>query len=251
MVTVQTVLDRINAQAQAAGVNVPTDFRATLNTDFTIRLGDPASTAFTVDLRPQDMVTVQTVLDRINAQAQAAGVNVPTDFRATLNDGANGICLMQNQSWAGAPTIKMENNSPAAEQLGLLSTTWDAPSGTLKGSDRATVRVDNLFTHLIDLRQALLNNDTAGITLAGEGLEDSVKSLAETRALVGGYAKRVDDGSKRLDDLTLLDQKSRSLLQDTDFAEAASRFSLLQTQLQAALQVTAQSFSHTLLDFLG
>jgi flagellar hook-associated protein 3 FlgL len=222
-----------------------------LNTDFTITLGDPAATPFSVDLRPQDMATVQTVIDRINAEAQAAGINVPADFRATLLDGSNGIALMQNAAWATAPSVASANNSQAADQLGLLSATFDPATSSLRGADRATVRVDNLFTRLIDLRDALQNDDTAGITLAGDRLEDSIARLAESRALVGGYAKRVEDGTKRLQDTTVLDQKARSQLQDTDFAEAASRFSLLQTQLQASLQVTASSFSRSLLDFLG
>lgn len=223
----------------------------TLSSDFTIKLGDLAGTTFTVDLRPQDMTTVQTVLDRINSEAAAAGVNVPTDFSATLADGANGIALVQNPVFPSAPVVKALNNSSAAEQLGLEQATYDSATGMLRGEDRATVRVDNVFSHLIDLRDALLNDDRTGITLAGEDLEGSVGRLAETRALVGGYAKRVEDGTTRLEDLTLTDQKARSLMQDTDFAQAASRFSLLQSQLQAALQVTAQSFSRSLLDFIG
>ncbi|MEX2218489.1 MAG: flagellin [Phycisphaerales bacterium] len=224
---------------------------AAANADFTITLGDPGSTSFTVDLRPQDMASVQSVIDRINAEAAAAGINVPADFNASLADGANGIALAQNPAWTGSPSIKQENNSPAAEQLGLLAGSFDVTTGVWQGADRATVRVDNLFTHLIDLRDALMSNDTTGITLAGERLESSVKRLAETRALVGGYAKRVIDGTVRQEDLNVLDQKARSQLQDTDFTEAATRFSLLQTQLQAALTVTAQSFSRSLLDFLG
>jgi flagellin-like hook-associated protein FlgL len=219
--------------------------------DFTIALGDTGGTAFTVDLRPQDIATVQTLIGRINSQAQAAGISVPADFEAALGDGPNGIVFTQNSSFTNAMTIAAQNGSPAAEQLGLLDGTYDPPTSSFRAEDRAKVRVDNLFTQLIDLRDALLANDTSGITLAGERLEGSVDRLAQTRALVGGYAKRVEDGTKHLEDQTLLDESTRSNLRDLDFTEAAVRLNLLQTQFQAGLQTTAASFSRSLLDFLG
>jgi len=223
----------------------------TKDVDFTITVGDTSGTAFPVDLRPQDMATVQTVIDRINQQAQAAGVNVPADFSAGLSNGSNGLVLSQNASFPGAIRVTTENNSPAAEQLGLLAGAYDPPSGSFRAVDRATVRVDNLFTQLIDLRDALNANDTSGITLAGERLESSVDRLAQTRALVGGYSERVTDGKKQEQDKSLLDEQTRSNLQDTDYTSAAVRMNLLQTQLQAGLQTTAQLFSRSLLDFLG
>jgi flagellin-like hook-associated protein FlgL len=216
--------------------------------DFTIELGDGRE--ITVDLRPQDMTTVQAVLDRINAQAVAAGVNVPTDFEARLGDDANGILLTQNAGFGTVLTVQANNNSLAAEQLGLATLANDG-SGVFRSEDRATVRVDNLFTTLIDLRDALRNDDTIGITLAGERLEASTERIAQTRATVGAYAQRVEDGGQQLDDQELLDMRIRSELRDLDYTEAAVRLNLLQMQLQAGLHVTAQSFSRSLLDFLG
>lgn len=226
----------------------------TRDVDFTITLGDaapPGGTTFSVDLRPQDMVTVQTVIDRINAQAAAAGVNVPGDFEAGLSDGSNGLVLKQNAAFGNAIALTEKNNSAALEGLGLADGAYDAATGSFRATDRAKVRVDNLFSQLIDLRDALLNNDTSGITLASERLETSVDRLAQTRALVGGYARRVTDGTKQLEDQTLLDQKTKSSLQDTDYTAAAVRLNQLQVQLQAGLQVTAQSLQRSLLDFLG
>lgn len=223
----------------------------TRDIDFAITLGDAGGTVINVDLRPQDMATVQTLIDRINAQAAAAGVAVPADFEATLGDGSNGLVLRQNAAYTSALTVSDTNSSPAAEQLGLLDGSYDPATSTFRAQDRAKVRVDNLFTQLIDLRDALQNNDTIGITLAGERLESSVGRLAETRALVGGYSKRVGDGARQQEDQTLLDEKTRSDLRDLDYTEAAVRLNLLQTQFQAGLQVTAQSLSRTLLDFLG
>jgi flagellar hook-associated protein 3 FlgL len=215
--------------------------------DFRITLGN--GDIFTVDLRPDDLTTVQSIIDRINQQAAAGGIAVPADFSAGLSDGDNGLTFTQNAGFAGAISVTGENNSPAAEQLGLLEGAY--ASGTFRATDRAKVRVDNLFAHLIDLRDSLLNNDTVGITVAGEGLEADVSSLAETRALVGSYARRVSDGISSREDRDLIDTKTKSDLQDTDFTAAAIQLSLLETQLQASLQVTASSLSRSLLDFLG
>jgi flagellin-like hook-associated protein FlgL len=224
-----------------------------LNTDFRIKLGDAAGTTLDIDLRPQDMTDVQTVIARINSQAApqlaAAGLP-PTAFNAGLANGSNGIALSQDPTFTSALGVSTLNNSPAAAQLGLLDGTYDASSASLIGSDRAKVRVDSVFTHLIDLRDALSGNDTAGISLAGEDLGTSINSLDQTRGLVGGYAQQVNDATSRETDRATLDQQTRSELQDTDFTSAATRFSMLQTQLQAGLQITALTQSKSLLDFL-
>jgi flagellar hook-associated protein 3 FlgL len=225
-----------------------------LNTDFRITLGDPASTTLDIDLRPQDLTDVQSLINRINSEAApqlaAAGLP-PTAFSAGLVDGANGLAFTQDATFTTAMKVTALNNSPAAGQLGLLAGTYDPSSATLIGEDRAKVRVDSLFTHLIDLREALSGNDTNGISLAGEDLGTSLNALAQTRGLVGGFAKQIDEATVRETDRNTLDQQTRSELRDTDFTAAATRFSLLQTQLQAGLQVTALSHSRSLLDFLA
>lgn len=217
--------------------------------DFVITLGDGRT--ISVDLRPEDIVSVRTLVDRINAQAAAQGVNVPAEFRAGLTDGPNGVSLIQNPGLGGPVTVAMANNSPAAEDLGLLSGSYDAAAGNYRAEDRARVRVDSLFTALIDLRDALLANDTFGITLAGEKLEAVSERLTEARALVGARGARVDAAVRRTEDLVVLDEKMRSDLRDLDYAEASVRFGKLQLQLNAGLQVAAIAQSRTLLDYLG
>jgi flagellin-like hook-associated protein FlgL len=229
-----------------------------LNSDFRITLG--SGQAFDVDLRPQDLVNVQSVIDRINdefntalslpplvttAPALAAG-----DFTAGLTDGSNGIAF--TQTLAGGPvTVGKLNNSPAAQDLGLLNGSYDTASATFVAQDRAAVRVENLFTALLDLRDTLRSDDSAGITVAGEALTDSVDRLAATRALVGVYANRVERSTQRQEDLKVLDEKVRSQVQDLDFADASIKFNLLRTQLQAAMTSGVQTQNLSLLDFLG
>jgi flagellin-like hook-associated protein FlgL len=217
--------------------------------DFTITLGDGREIG--VNLRPEDIITVQTLLARINAEAASQGVTVPDEFEAGLSDGANGIVLSQDSSLGGAITVSRANNSTAFAQLGFADGSYDATSATFTTEDRAKVRVDNVLTRLIDLRDALRADDTSGIVLAGERLEGSVTYVARTRALVGGYAQRVEAASRHEEDQAVLNETLRSELRDTDFAAAATRLSMLQTQLQAGLQSTVIASQRSLLDFLG
>ena len=219
-----------------------------LNVDFTITLGDGQT--IDIDLAPGDMITAQTFMDAVNAQANAQ-TTAPTDFQIGINANGPGFVLQQDPALGGAISVLRQNNSVAADQLGLESGSYDPTSATFTTDDPSKVRVDSTLSHLIDLRDALRNDDTRGITLAGEQLEVSVARLAESRALVGGYARRIETQLTVEEDRTLLDEQTRSTLRDVDFTEAATQFSLLQTQLQAGYQVTAQAGQLTLLDFLG
>ncbi len=227
----------------------------TLDVDFTITLGNGIE--LDINLAPDDVVTVETLLDAINGQAseQLTDLGQPTTlFQAALADGANGIVLTQDSTATGMTgdlTIEPRNNSQAASDLGLLRGTLSADGSTLHGLDKAKVRPDSIFGWLLDLRSALENDDTSGIALAGESIGAAVDALAETRALAGGYAQRVDRETTALEDRNLLDEMLLSDLQDADFAQAASRLALLQTQLQAGMQTTGILASLSLLDFLA
>lgn len=239
----------VDGQTPPAGGQVNVD----LNADFAITLGNSAQTRIVIDLRPTDLTTVQNVVDVINNQIQtqlaAAGV-AGTALVAGLASDGNGITLRQDPSFSARLTVLPENNSRAAEQLGLFNGTWDASTGTLQGEDRAKVRSDSLFSALVDLREALRANDVSGIALAGEQLGTLGDELAETRGLVGSFQQRVDSALTRETDRAVLDESTRSSLRDLDLAEAATRYSLLQTQYQAGLQTTASAQRLSLLDFL-
>jgi len=224
--------------------------------DFSITLwtGTADELEIDINLQPTDVQDVGTLMAAINAQADTALVTAgkaPADFDVQLPVDRNGLEMVQSAAFGGTVEITRKNNSPAPEALGLLDGALDATGDIFTTSDRAVVRVDNLFTHLIDLRDALLDNDTSGIQFAADKIEEAGVRLTETHGLVGGYAKRIDDETRREEDRVILNETSRSSLRDTDFAEAATRLSLLQTQLQATLQVTASNNQRSLLDFLG
>ncbi len=226
----------------------------TLDIDFMVTLGNGVELA--INFTPVDAVTVGTALDAINSQANAqlTALGLPTTlFSASLVDGDNGIVLSQDNTASGMTgnlAIEPRNNSQAANDLGLMAGSRSQDGSTITGEDRAKVRPENVFSWLIDLRTALESNDTTGIAIAGGSLGESVDTLAETRALVGGYANRVNRETTTLEDRDLLDQTLLSDLQDADFAQAATRLALLQTQLQAGMQTTGILTSLSLLNFL-
>lgn len=219
-----------------------------LDVDFEVLLGD--GSGFTVNLRPEDVVTMGDVIARINAEAASQGIPT-TAFQASLGDADNGIVLTQDASFTGEMSLARRNNSTAMFDLGLGEATFDPASATLAGADPAPVVSNTVFTRLIELRQALTAGDTTGITFAGTQLEEVIDSVAQTRGLVGSYGQRLESARVREEDVTVMEQSFRSELRDLDFAEASTRLTLLQTQLQAGLQSMSIANQLNLLDFLG
>jgi len=222
--------------------------------DFEVTLGDGFQLTF--DLTAGDIGTVQDLIDEINTQADAqltAAARPVTDFDAGLTSPDNGISFTQSVALGGTGPldVKRVNNSGLLEDLGFLDATLSAGDTTLVAEDRSRVRVDNLFTHLLDLASALRDNDSLGIEVAYEKLKGSVDRLSQSRAIVDGHGRRVDNEVRRQEDRQVLDRGLRSQLRDVDFAAASTRFSQLQLQLQAGLSVAAQAQQLTLLDYLG
>ena len=215
--------------------------------DLDIRVQLKDGTTFDVDFTAAE--TVQDVIDAIVASAAAGGVAVPLDFDVGLAADGNGISFTDATPPAGGTfSITALNGSFAGSDLGILGQSTGA---IMIGSDRATVAVDSVFSHLIDLRDSLLTNNELGITLAGEALDGDINRLAEARAHVGVLSRRVTATTVREEDLRIQDMSLRSQYQDLDFTEAAIRFSQLQQQLQAGLLTTSQVTSMSLLDFLS
>lgn len=227
---------------------------SSFDVDFTITLGNGGT--IDINFAPGDMATVETMLAAINTQAadQLADQGMASSlFTASLATDGNGIVIAQDSTAGGMSdpiTIEPRNNSQAAADLGLLGGERSDDGASILGDDRAKIRPQNVFSWLIDLRDSLTADSTSGIGIAGENIGNAVDTLAETRALVGGYANRVGRETDALEDRNVLDASLLSQLQDADFAQAATQLSLLQTQLQAALQTTATISSLSLLNYL-
>lgn len=223
--------------------------------DFVIHLGD--GTPIAINLSPSDTSTVGSIASAIQAQLEQGLIesgHAPDAARVELGTGPNGLRIVQDTTVAGmdgAIRVEAKNNSRAAFDLGLLGGEYDPGSGALRGADVSKVRPENALTALMDLREALLSDDTAGITFAGERLERALSDVADARGVAGAHARRVESELWHQEDRRVVDEMLRSEIRDTDFTKAATRLALLQTQLQAGYQSTASTQSLSLLDFLG
>lgn len=205
-------------------------------------------TQFEVDL--DGATTVGEVLGAIEAAAVDAGASVGAgeDLELGFADTGTGIAFTDNTAGGEQFRITNASQSRAATHLGIAG---DADGGdTIIGQDNATVKVDGVFTHLIDLRDALRNDDERGITIAGERLDKSLEHVASAQAQIGVEAKRVQEERSRSEDQKLTEESMLSELRDASLPEVITRFTQLQTQMQASLQVGAQNMQLSLLDFL-
>ncbi len=209
--------------------------------DFTITRQDGVS--FSVDLTGAK--TIQDVLDKINTATGNTGAEVT----AQLNSTGNGIELVDSSGGTGALSVAALNGSQAASQLGILKTVA-APGTTLNGDDVNPVQPAGLFTSLMKLRDALINNDTNGITQAGTLLQADASRITQVQGVVGAREQDVQNriNDTQTDQLNL--QSSLSLLQDTDMTTAITQFQQVQNAYQAALQVGSKQQSLSLMDFI-
>ena len=148
----------------------------------------------------------------------------------------------------GRLQVESANGSLAADQLGLLASVADS---TLTGADRARVEVESVFTHLSDLRTALLEGDQGAIGRLVERIQDDIDRAASARARAGHRSRMVSDAIGRFESRNITDETIRSQLRDVDYTDASMRFATLQQQLQASLATTARISSLSLMDFLG
>ena len=96
----------------------------------------------------------------------------------------------------------------------------------------------------------LTQAQTSFLTGAITSTTSMASSLNAVQAANGYVANRLTDATSQQTDMTTLYKNFASSIQDTDMADAATQLSLNQTQLQAALQVTAGLHQLSLLNYL-
>ncbi len=208
-------------------------------TDLRITARDGAS--FEVDL--SGAVTLDDVVAAVNAAAAGAGVAVTAAIRTT----GNGLELTDATGGAGALSVISINDATAAADLGIDRT---VAAATLSGEDVNPVSAGGVFTHLAELRDAMLDGDPAEITRIAGKLDADGEALLALRGRMGGLVADLEARATRAEALTTDDLSVLSSLTDTDYAEAITRFQALQLALQANLMTSSSTLSLSLLDFL-
>jgi len=201
---------------------------------------DPNGVAFSVDI--SSAITLQDVLDEINAAAGTAGA----DITASLSPDGGGIQLTS----AGGPgNITVNNlNQPAAQELGILKT---GSSTGLTGDVVGGFTQPGVFSALYRLRDALIANDSSEITEAGDDIDDLRKEIINVLGAVGARSRDLRNRVNQTEDAVAATEILLSEVRDVDFVEAVTRFQQAQTALQASLQVGSANLNLSLLDFLG
>ncbi len=209
--------------------------------DFTIIASDGSQ----IDVDASGAQTVQDIIDRINASASAAGVNLTASFAQT----GNGIIITDNTTSTGTLEVRRANLSNVAQELGILKQA-SGGSKQIVGDDVNPIKEESIFTYLLDLRSALGNNDTRGIQLASQNIEEYMDQLNEAHGKLGFMARGLDIRKTRTQDAVLSTKALLSQIKDLDYTEAITKFKNLQTALQANLQMGGQILNTSLLDFL-
>ncbi|MAE67678.1 MAG: hypothetical protein CMJ18_25775 [Phycisphaeraceae bacterium] len=218
--------------------------------DFAIELHDGRT--FSVNL--DGIATVGEALDAIEAAATAAGLAVGapgdagTDFNVGLRPMGNGFRFEDATAGAGDFQVVQLGTSLVATQLGIYTNA--GADAVLDGQDVAKVRAESIFTHMIDFRDALRNDDSFGIAVASDAIDVDIETVARIQADVGTRAQRVDRQEERSQQLKNSERTLLSELQDTELTEAITRFLQLQQQLEASLRVGGSSLQMSLMEFL-
>ncbi len=170
--------------------------------------------------------TVGDLLTRLN--------NSAVDVFAEINSASTGINIY---SRLNGPTMTItENGGNTAADMGI--------------DEVAGVRADNLFTSLIDLRDALATDDRAAVAATISLLDSSIDNLLIARAEVGARVQRFEMIGRRQEDEKFNLTKLMSEANDLDYSRAVMDFQNLRNSMEAALSMAAQSIPLSLADFL-
>lgn len=199
-------------------------------------------TTIDIDLDALDLstATIEDVVALINTRSGGA-------VSASQNVFGNGIRLVDNTLGADVFRVEKLNLSPAIDWLGL-----DVPGvgGVLSGRDVNPVRVDSVFTGLLELRDALERDDGRSISWAAERLGRVLADMQQVQGELASKARGMLDRAARVEAEVSATQVLTSDVRDADFSEAVIRFQQLQTALQANLATANRVMGLSLIDYL-
>ncbi|MGB0716396.1 MAG: flagellar hook-associated protein FlgL [Phycisphaerae bacterium] len=209
--------------------------------DFEIIAGDGS----VVEVNVETAETIGDVINLINTAAQDAGVNISAAFAET----GNGIRLQDATGGTGQFEVRNVGTSLAAVNLGIFQTA-EAGSSEIIGDDVNPTRTDGIISALVELEQALRSDDTQGIALAGERIDNFIPEVVRIHGIVGARGQAAQSKLQQTIDASQTTEIFLSELQDLDFAEAATQLQASINQLQASYQSSSTIFNLSLLNFL-
>jgi len=198
-----------------------------------------------VDVDLDGAITVGDVIERINAAASQAGVNMT----ASLADVGNGIRINDATGGTNPLAATSLNLSTAAIDLGL-STPAIGVEVEVVGDDVNPTRTEGVIGALVDLERALRTDDTRGISAAGGRLDELSGEVTRMHGIIGARSSGMTSKLAQMQDAAITTQVFLSEVQDLDYAEAATKLQAALTQFQGSLQTSATLLNVSLLDYL-
>jgi flagellar hook-associated protein 3 len=197
----------------------------------------------TIDVSLAGCQTVGEVLTAINTAPGNTG-----DLVASI-DPVAGIKLLDSSVAGGSNlTVTSLNGSAAAGDLGIQQS---VPGNQIVGTDTSGATTGGVFDHLLRLRQAVADNNTAQITRQAALLEADLENLVAVRGAAGAQAADVAAQADRLEEQRLNVESVLSKIRDVDMTEAVVWFQQLQNQLSASMLIMSRVLNLSLLDYIG
>jgi len=106
------------------------------------------------------------------------------------------------------------------------------------------------FKEIISLMQGLWYNDQPQIASSIDNIDTARKRNLAEQAVEGSRLNRIDLTFDRNEDLTITNTKGISEIEDVDFAEALTKFSLAEAVYSASLYATSRLMQQSLMNFL-
>ncbi|GEM_PF-3774791 len=193
-------------------------------------------------------------------------------FATVTNDGQ--LLLFSNEK------IEVEDN-PVSEALGLTSPISHISKNGMVKSDVVEDKTKNLFSIMIEIRDAVIKGDTEAISLGKiidtpytqqddenntlttvssepvlrsrsllEELDSGMSKIRNKIAQLGVWQKRLENNDEFLQNEKVSIEKTISDIEDADLSEVVSQLRLLQVALQVTLSTGAKILPLSLADFM-
>jgi flagellar hook-associated protein 3 len=117
-------------------------------------------------------------------------------------------------------------------------------------NDLAVSSQTDIFTSLISLGQALIQNDHQGILAAMGGIDASFDKILSAQSTNGSLVNRFDSTLERNEGQQVEVSRLQSQLEDADYAETVTNYMIMQTVFDAALNSVAKIMQTSLANYL-
>ena len=208
------------------------------------------------------LTSVQNIISDTKALCvQMASGTIGADQRSaaaeTVQNNLDEIVSLTNTNVAGNYIFSgMKTDTIPFDQYGNYS--GDNNAFAIKISKNSTIEIGSdgdalfgtVFGTLIDLKDALQNNDVGGIQDAMDNLDGHFDDITAKISDVGSKMNRMEIKDKIYQDFNFTNTERLSKIEDADIAEAIMNVKAAELTYQAALASSSKVMTLTLMDYL-